>query len=456
MDDLSKARINKGFGFLFEMGCGKTLTAIATAGAAYNLGYIKRLLIIAPTSVVAVWPKEFGDYASFIYHCQTLLGDKQKRLKKLDELTNIDEPGLKVACINYESTWRDEIFEKLQEFDADMIICDESQRIKTHNAAQSKAIHELGDQARYKLILSGTPVQNNAIDIYSQYRFLDSSIFGKNFYKFRNKYAIMGGFDKKQIVGYKDLDNLIRKEHSIAFRITKEEAIDLPEQVFLKHRIEMTPKEKSIYNQLKRESFAELEDGTITATTVLTKLLRLQQLTGGFLVLDDEENPEHISNSKLDALKDIIHDYVIESDKKLVIFARFIPEVKAIIELCNKQLPKDKKAVAIYGAVKKEDRGDIVKQFQEDKNTMIFIGQIDTAGTGITLTAADTCVYYSKNFNYATYSQSLSRIHRIGQKNKCTYIDLIMEHTVDEHIDKALAKKENMAKTVVDNWRDFF
>ena len=145
------ANTNKGFGLLFEMGCGKTRTAIAIAGAAYQKGAIQRVLVIAPTSVVSVWPKEIAEVADFKVTCK----------------------ALKVAVINYESTWRDGLFEKLQEYDADLIICDESQRIKTHDAEQSKAIHKLGDQARYKLILSGTPVQNDAIDIWSQYRFLN-------------------------------------------------------------------------------------------------------------------------------------------------------------------------------------------------------------------------------------------------------------------------------------------
>ena len=307
------------------------------------------------------------------------------------------------------------------------------------------------------MILSGTPVQNNAIDIYSQYRFLDSTIFGENFYKFRNRYAVMGGFNRKQVVGYKDLDGLIKKEHSIAFRITKNEAIDLPEQTFETRRVHFSKKEQDLYNCIKRDSYAELDSGgQITATTVLTKLLRLQQLTGGFLVKDDASKPEQVSRAKLDALSDIIEDYVIGSGKKLVIFARFIAEVKAIIDLVAKLLPRGMKQVAIYGEIKKEDRGDIVKQFQEDPNTTVFIGQIDTAGTGITLTAADTCVYYSKNFNYATYSQSLSRIHRIGQRNVCTYIDLEVDKTIDELISQSLAKKEDMAKTVVDDWRAYF
>ena len=451
------ATINKGFGLLFEMGCGKTLTAIAIAGAGYNAGYIKRVLVIAPTSVVPVWPKEFTDYADFKYTCRPLLGEKKQRIKELDYLMAFPFEAMRVAVINYESTWRDGIKEKLLEYDADLVICDESQRIKTHDAAQSKAVHELGDKARYKLILSGTPVQNDAIDIFSQYRFLDPKIFGRNFYAFRSKYAIMGGFGNKKIVGYKDLDGLIKKEHSIAFRITKEEAIDLPEQTFETRKVTFDKKGWELYNQLKRDSYAELDSGEhVTATTVLTKLLRLQQLAGGFLQQDEQDAPQLVNTAKLDALQDIIEDYVITAKRKLVIFARFIPEVKAIIKMINKVLPGNMKQVAIYGEIKKEDRGPIVKQFQEDPETMIFVGQIDTAGTGITLTAANTCVYYSKNFNYATYSQSLSRIHRIGQRNVCTYIDLEVEKTVDELISKALSKKEDMAKTVVDNWREFF
>lgn len=449
--------INKGFGLLFEMGCGKTLTAIAIAGAGYQMGKVERLLIVAPTSVVAVWPKELQEYAKFKYTCKTLLGEKKQRIKQIDDLLKFPFKALKVAVINYESTWRPEILEKLKEFDADMVIADESQRIKTYDAAQSKAMHELGDQARYKLILSGTPVQTAAIDIWSQYRFLDKTVFGDNFFKFRGRYAIMGGYGNKKIVGYKDLEGLIKKEHGIAFRVTKDEALDLPEQTFETRKIQFSQKEKNLYERIKKDSYAELDGGGhITATTVLTRLLRLQQLAGGFLVQDDAQKPQLVSRAKLDALADIIEDYVIGSGKKLVIFARFIAEVKAIMELAGKVLPKELKQVAIYGDIKKEDRGDIVKQFQEDPNTVLFIGQIDTAGTGITLTAADTCVYYSKNFNYATYSQSLSRIHRIGQRNCCTYIDLEIEGTIDELISKALSRKEDMAKTVVDNWRDFF
>ena len=423
------------------------MTAIAIMGAGYQMGHLKRVLIVAPTSVVAVWPKEFADYAAFPYTIRTLLGTRERRLKELNDLVRFPYQHLKVAVINYEAARGDEVFEALRNYNADLIVADESQRIKTHDAAQSKAMHQLGDKARYKLILSGTPVQNEAVDIFSQYRFLDPTIFGMNFYAFRGRYCVMGGFNRKQIVQYRDLDALIKKEHSIAYRVTKEEALDLPEQTFENRYITLSKKERNIYDKLRRDSFAELDGGgTITATTVLTKLLRLQQFTGGFLVEDDAARPQLVSRGKLDALADILQDYVVEGKKKLVIFARFIPEVMEIIKLANDIAGKHgMKTVAIYGDIKKELRGDIVQQFQTDPATMVFVGQIDTAGTGITLTAADTCVYYSENFNYATYEQSLSRIHRIGQRHPCTYIHLVAEKTVDELILKSLAAKEDLA-----------
>jgi len=446
------------------MGCGKTLTAIAVVGAGYQMGRIQRVLIVAPTSVCAVWPKEFQDYAAFPYTICTMLGTKAQRLKGLSDLLRFPYPHLKVAVINYESTWRSEIFEALLDYDADLIIADESQRIKTPDTSQSKAMHQLGDKARYKLILSGTPVQNEAIDIFSQYRFLNPSIFGLNFYSFKNRYCVMGGFEQKQIIRYRDLDQLIKKEHSIAYRVTKEEALDLPEQTFENRYVSLSAKERRLYDQLRRNSYAELDSGgTVTAATVLTRLLRLQQFTGGFLVEDESAKPQLVSRGKLDALADILNDYVIEGGKKLVIFARFLPEIHEIEALCGKVLKaaatkgaSPKKAVAIYGEIRKEDRGGIVQQFQTDPDTMVFIGQIDTAGTGITLTAADTCVYYSVNFNYAAYEQSLSRIHRIGQKHPCTYIHLQVENSIDGMVLAALSKKEDLAKTVVDSWRQFF
>ena len=434
-------------------GTGKTATSIATMGAMYRMGAISKVLIVAPASVCPVWPQDLERFADFKFDTAVLCsGTKEKRLSAFDDLKrNIG--FLRIAVINYESTWREDIFEALCDWKPDLVIADESQRIKTHNAKQSKALHELGAIAKYKLILSGTPVQNNAIDIFSQYKFLDPTVFGGNYYAFRNRYAVMGGFNKKQIVGYRDLDELVKKEYSIAYRVTKDEALDLPEQTFIVRNIPLEGPAKTLYQRLKRDSYAELENGDkVTAPTVLTKLLRLQQFTGGF-IQPDEGNAEFVFDGKINALEDIIEDYVLGEKKKLVIFCRFRPEIDLISKLIEKKKIGYQK---IYGDIKIEDRGPIVEDFQTNPETMIFLAQIDTAGLGITLTAADTCVYYSANFNYAAYSQSLSRIHRIGQRNVCTYIQLVVEHTIDRDIYKALERKEDLANAIVNNWRHLF
>ena len=441
-----------GFGELFEMGCGKTLTTIAVAGALYNLGKIDRVLVVAPTSVCSVWPHDLNQFATFPWEARVLLGDKKKRLKALNELENWPFKALRIAVINYESTHRDGIFEALAAYKPDLIVCDESQRIKNPSAAQSKALHKLGDAAPFRMILSGTPVQNNAVDLYSQYRFLDPAVYGANFYAFKNRYCIMGGYGQHQIVGYRNMDELVEKEHSVAYRVTKEECLDLPQQTFINRYVQFTDAEQAIYEQLRKSSFLELETGeNVTATTILTMYLRLMQLTGGFLTADESTRPKQVNTAKLDALADIVDDYVVDAGKKLVIFARFRAEIAAIENLLR--LRKIQYG-SIYGDVLMEERGKIVEDFQTNPDTKVFVAQIQTAGLGITLHAASTAVFYSYDYNYANYAQALARIHRIGQRLPVTYIHLVVDGSIDEKILAALENKEDMAKTVVDSWRE--
>lgn len=441
-----------GFGELFEMGCGKTLTTIAVAGVLYNLGKIDRVLVVAPTSVCSVWPHDLNQFAAFPWEARVLLGDKKKRLKALNELENWPFKALRIAVINYESTHREGIFEALAAYKPDLIVCDESQRIKNPSAAQSKALHKLGDAAPFRMILSGTPVQNNAVDLYSQYRFLDPAVYGANFYAFKNRYCIMGGYGQHQIVGYRNMDELVEKEHSVAYRVTKEECLDLPQQTFINRYVQFTDAEQAIYEQLRKSSFLELETGeNVTATTILTMYLRLMQLTGGFLTADESTRPKQVNTAKLDALADIVDDYVVDAGKKLVIFARFRAEIAAIENLLR--LRKIQYG-SIYGDVPMEERGKIVEDFQTNPDTKVFVAQIQTAGLGITLHAASTAVFYSYDYNYANYAQALARIHRIGQRLPVTYIHLVVDGSIDEKILAALENKEDMAKTVVDSWRE--
>ncbi len=440
--------INPSFAILAEMGTGKSLTAVSIAARRWQRGEVKKLLVVAPTSVLPVWPREF-EACTVPYVCAVLEGSMQERRKTLQQLNSIKDKLL-VAVINYEATWR--ILDDLLAWKPNMVIADESQRIKNHSAKQSKALHKLGKVAKYKLILTGTPVQNQPLDFFSQYKFLDETIFGTSFYAFRNRYAVMGGYGGKQVVGYQNLDELIRKAHSIAFRVTKEEALDLPEQIDQYQYCELEPEAARLYNEIKKQSYAELEnEQEITVRNVLTRLLRLQQITGGF-VNTDAGIQQHVSSAKLNLLKEVVAD-IIDAGKKVVIFARFLPEIKAILKILE-----DMRLEYSYitGEVPNEQRGEQVRAFQEDPNCKVFVAQIQTAGLGITLHSADTSIFYSVDFNYANYSQARARIHRIGQKNNCTYIHLIAKGTVDEHVLKALQHKEDVARMVVDNWRMYF
>jgi SNF2 family DNA or RNA helicase len=435
----------RGAALLMEMGTGKTLTTIALIGRAFLNGLISRALIVAPLSVANVWAEEFEKFAAFDYVLAVLEGDSGKKADTLRHMTGTD---LQVVVLNYESTWRLE--EELRKWKPDVIVCDESSRIKNPNAKQSKALHRLAKLAKYRLILTGTPIQNNPLDFFSQYKVLDESIFGPSYYAFRSRYATLGGYGNHQIVGYKNLPELVQKAHSVAYRVTKEEALDLPEMVDETRYVTLDPQGMKIYESLEAASYAELLKGEVVVRNILTQLLRLQQVTGGF-IRDDKGGPvQQVSKAKLMALEEIIDD-VLGEGKKLVIFARFVPEIDAISKLLAE---KGIKHSVISGEIK--NRSEQVQQFQENPEVKVFVGQIQTTGLGLTLTAANTAIFYSMDFNYANYSQARARIHRIGQRNTCTYIHLVAKDTIDEKVLKTLQRKEDVAKLLVDNWHTFF
>lgn len=444
-----------GFGLLYEMGCGKTLTAIAIMGSLFNEKLLKRALIIAPASVCSVWPRELERYADFPFECVHLTGNAPRRRAMLRSLAEADDSALRVAVINYEGTWRipDRVRgdDAIRDFNPGLVICDESHRIKQSSARQSKYIHALGDHADYRMILTGTPIQNNPLDFFSQYRFLDKSVFGTSFLRFRSRYAIMGGYSVNgravQVIGYRNLSELSEKAYACADRVTKAECLDLPPQTFETRYVELTETGRSLYEQLRQQSVAWLGEHPATAQNVLSRLLLLQRLTGGFIRPDDAESSQLVDSSKLDALNDILVD-LNESGEKCVVFVRFLDELFAISE----QLEKNGIGfVRIYGDVPQQERGELVERFQHDPDTRVFLAQIDTAGLGITLTAARVAVFYSPTWNYASYQQALARTHRIGvQHDECHYIHLICPGTVDEDVMSALEDKKSLADYVVD------
>ena len=431
---------------LMEQGTGKTLTALAIMGRRYLDGQIKRALIVAPAAVVPVWPKEFAEYAAYPNDVLILTGAVKERVKKLAG-ERIGK-GLEVAVINYEGTWRME--KELAAWRPDMIVCDESQRIKTPSSAQSKCLHRLGQLAKYKLILTGTPVTQGPLDFFSQYKFLEPSIFGNSWTAFRSRYAVMGGFQGHQVVGYQNLPELISLAHSIAYRVTKEEALDLPEQLDQVLYCELEPSARKRYNELLRENVTVLQDEqVVTAQNVLSRLLRLSQLTGGFIGKGEECS--QVSSAKITLLKSVLED-ILAAGKKCVVFARFTAEIQAIRKMLDEMQTE---YAYIAGEVAQELRGPEVERFQKDKNCKVFLAQTRTAGLGLTLTAADKAVFYSLDYSFADYDQARCRIHRIGQKNSCTYIHLLAKDTVDEKVLAVLQEKRSVAEDVVDNWREY-
>ena len=440
LDTMERSR---GLAILADMGTGKSLMTIAVTGTLEAEDKVKKLLVVCPKSIVGVWEEEFRKFADYRYALTVLDGTLQK---KKDAFGYMQGTALQIIVVNYESCWRLE--KEIAEWKPDMIVCDESSKIKNPTTSQSKALHRLGRGTKYNVILTGTPITNNPLDFFSQYKFLDEDIFGGSFYLFRNRYAVMGGYQNHQIIGYRHLAELVEKVHDIAYRIKIEDAVDLPPFIDETRVITLEDKAQAVYRMIEQDCYAELSsDAEVTARNILTQLLRLSQCTGGYIRDDAKGVAQQVSSAKIDALEDII-DSCIEEDKKVVVFARFVPEIEAIEALLKK---KGIEYSLIYGATK--DRAEQVQKFQTDPQVKVFIGQLQTTGMGLTLTAASVAVFYSLDFSYANYEQSRARIHRIGQKEKCLYIHLVCKNTVDEKIMAALQKKGDIAKLMVDDWR---
>jgi len=432
-----------GVAFLMEMGTGKTLTSIGVSGALYQFGLVNRILVACPLSITGVWEEEFHAFADYPVNITVLKGTSEKKRQQIDRILS---EGLQVLVVNYESAWRLE--EELLKFDADLIIADEGHKLKDNRSRQSKGMQHLGDKARYKMLLTGTVITNREIDVFSQYRFLDSRIFGTSFYAFRNRYFDMMGYGNHIPVFRQSMaEDFLKRMHCIAYRVTKEECLDLPEIREEIRKVELEPKAMRMYEELQEDCYTELKGSEVTAANVLTKLLRLSQLTGGHLT-DDEHHVRPVSSAKLDALSDII-DAAVSDGQKIVVMARFVAEMDDIEEMLTK---KGIGYAVVRGGVK--DRDEEVKRFMTDPVCQVFIGQLAAAGLGITLTAAHIMVFYSLDYSMSNFDQAKARIHRVGQKQKCLYLYLIAKGTVDGKVLRSLQNKVNLAKALVDDYRN--
>ena len=434
---------SSGAALLMEMGCGKTLVAIAVAGILYQFGLAEKALVVAPLSLLGVWENEFTRFAHFPVSITVLKGTAEKKSQLLKDVKAKNR--LQVVVVNYETAWRMET--QLLKFNADLIIADEGHKIKQHSTKQAKGVHKLGALADYRLLLTGTLITNKEMDVFSQYKFVNPAIFGSSFFAFRNRFFDMTGDGlHTPVFRTSQTDEFLRRLHSVAFRVTKAEALDLPPITEETRSVELETKTMRLYNELADESFASLNPGDITAVNILTRMLRLSQLTGGF-VGDDNKLVHQVSTAKMEALMDIV-DSVMEDGKKLVIMARFVPEMDAIIAMLEK---KGIGYAQVRGGVK--DRAEEVRRFQENAECKAFIGQIAAAGLGLTLTAAGTMVFYSLDYSMSNFTQAQARIHRIGAQGTCHYIYLLAQGTIDEKVMKALQGKVDLAKALIDDYR---
>ena len=449
------------YGYFMEMGTGKSKVLVDNMAMLYDKGKINGALIVAPKGVYNNWfTQEIPNH--LVDHIQPtmVLWTPSNSIKKKEEYktlfkTNFD---LHILIMNVEafSTKKGlEFAYKFMSCHDTMFAIDESTTIKNPSAKRTKSILSLSKLAKYKRILTGSPVTKSPLDLYTQCNFLNEFLLGfSSFYTFRNRYANMiernfGGRRVQLIGSYRRLDELSEKLKFFTYRVLKEDCLDLPPKVYTKREIELTEEQTKAYTTMKSAALALLKGKMATAPHVLTQMMRLHQITCGHLKNDDGTITE-LKNNRLKELLSLLE----EVEGKVIIWANYIHDIEHIVKEIKKEHGEDS-IVQYYGAVSQEDRADAIKKFQDVKSpARFFIGNPQTGGYGITLTAANTVVYYSNGYDLEKRLQSEDRAHRIGQEKSVTYIDFIAPKTIDEKIVKALRGKMNIANKIMDeDWK---
>jgi SNF2 family DNA or RNA helicase len=444
------------YGYFMEMGTGKSKVLVDNIAMLYDAGKINGALIIAPKGVYRNWySSEIPIHlASHIQHKMVLwtASTSKTKDKEYQQLFESDY-DLHILVMNVEafSTKKGIDFaSKFLRTHKTIMAVDESTTIKTPSAKRTKAIVDLGTKAHYRRILTGSPVTKSPLDLYTQCAFLHEDLLGfSSFYAFRNRYAHMidrnFGGRRVQIVGsYQRLDELADILNKFSYRVLKEDCLDLPEKIYIKREIELTDEQEKAYATMKSAALASIKGKLATAPHVLTQMMRLHQITCGHLKTDEGDITELKSN-RLDELMDVLE----EVEGKAIIWANYIYDIEHIVTEIKKKYGDDS-VVQYYGAIASEQRQTNIEKFQDPKsNYRFFVGNPQTGGYGITLTCANTVIYYSNGYDLEKRLQSEDRAHRIGQKKSVTYVDLIAAKTIDEKIVKALRAKINIASTIM-------
>ena len=455
MTALEKSWHKETYAYFMEMGTGKTKVLIDNMSMLYDKGKIDGALIIAPKGVVKTWyeqeiPTHLPDHIENV----TVLWQSnitKKQQEKLETLFEI-ETALHILVMNVEALSTDKGVKFASKFlnsHKVLMAIDESTTIKTPTAKRTKNIISLGKLAKYKRIMTGSPVTKNPLDLYTQCEFLDPYLLDfSSYYAFRNRYAEMTTMNVRgrsiQVVKeFRHLGELSESLQPFSYRVLKEDCLDLPPKNWIKRHITLTKEQDKIYKQMKKHALAML-NGKVTSTmTVLTQLMRLHQITCGHFTADDG-SVQDVDSNRIKELMNILE----ETEGKAIIWANYQRDITQIIDNIEKEYGPGS-VVDYYGLTPQEDRQDNIRKFQSDPKCRFMVGTPSTGGYGITLTAANTVIYYSNGYDLEKRLQSEDRAHRIGQKKNVTYIDIICEDTVDEKIVKALRDKINVASEVL-------
>ena len=452
---LEKSWNKENFAYFMEMGTGKTKVLIDNVAMLYDKGKIDGVLIIAPKGVVKTWyEQELPTHLpNHIENVSVLWQPNitKTQQEKLDSLFEIDT-ALHILIMNVEALSTEKGVKFASKFinsHKALMAIDESTTIKTPTARRTKNIIKIGLDAKYKRIMTGSPITKNPLDLYTQCEFLDPWLLDfASYYAFRNRYAEMKTMHLRgrsiQVVDkFQNLGELSDVVKQFSYRVLKEDCLDLPPKVFIKRHITLTADQKRVYEQMKEQAIAHLNGKVTTTMTVLTQLMRLHQITCGYVTADDGTT-QQVESNRLNELMSILED----TDGKVIIWANYQLSVGEIIQKIIKVYGPDS-YVHYYGLTPQEDRQDFIRKFQNDPKCRFIIGTPQTGGYGITLTEANTVIYYSNGYDLEKRLQSEDRAHRIGQKKTVTYIDLICEDTIDEKIVKALRNKINIASEVM-------
>jgi SNF2 family DNA or RNA helicase len=454
------------YALLMEMGTGKTKVALDTMSMLYEDKKINACLVVAPKGVYDNWIRgEIPTHVPERINLNVLRwtpSTSKTYQAELKEFTSNTDECLKVFVMNTEafSTPRASMiaYDFLKSNPNNLVIVDESTTIKNRKAARTKNIISMNKISKYRRILTGSPITKSPMDLYSQCLFLNSKALGFNsYFAFQSRYSIvqrrvMGQRSFQEITGYRRLDELNINLDKFSNRVLKVDCLDLPEKLYIRRDVPLTPEQVRVYNQMQKLALAKLESGELATTaSVLTQIMRLQQICCGFLQPDDGEI-ELLPSRRLDELLEITD----ELQGKAIIWASYTHDINQIAKALGERFGPNSVAT-YYGATEQDERQNIVEEFQKpDSELRFFIGQPKTGGYGITLTAANTVVYFSNSYDLEIRLQSEDRAHRIGQKKAVTYIDLVSPGTIDEKILAALRGKIDLAGQVLgENTKDW-